>query len=132
MTATALDNLAGVRPLLVISTGVERSGREPAVSGACVEVQRPAGKPFRPEGRFANAATYNAQPDVSTPLRSSENTLAGPGWQRQASACRWSWAHPPSAKPAALPLPPGYFRPRQVDRRSMKGSARHDKSECTL
>jgi hypothetical protein len=36
---------------------MERSGCEPGVSGACIEVRRPDGKPFRPEGRFANAAT---------------------------------------------------------------------------
>jgi len=32
----------------------------------------------------------------------------GSGWQRQAPACRW-FAHSPSAKPSALPLPPKYM-----------------------
>jgi hypothetical protein len=47
---------------------VERSGREPSVSGVYAKVYRRGRESFRPRGRFRKGATSDSRPDVSTSL----------------------------------------------------------------
>jgi len=64
-------------------------------------------------------------------LHSSEDALPRVGWQWQAPACRW-FAHLPSAKPSALPLPPGQFHPLAAKAHDWLRSARQSRHKVRL